>query len=464
MANEALDNDLLGQIMPFTGVPQKADGQGMGGAMPPVQRMQTQYTTAMRVVQPRDISNVTKNVMAESRLAGAAFYYRWEVKNKRTQQKSVVQGGSIDLATCIVRNYGNCAVNVSLVNETPQHYYFEAVFIDLETGLNMNRMFKQRKGQNIGGGMSDARGEDIVFQIGQSKAIRNVILKACPGWMVDKAIEEARAAEIRGIDKEGNIELTRARALEWWAKKGARQVDIERKVGRKFKEMTAEDLADLKASAVAVNEGRITVSELFPTEEEQEAPQQREEKLPEDPPPPKKASSGSNQKPPKESSPKSSEPSRPERGESAPASQPPLQKETAEPPPDPNEEFKKEWIRLGGGNFRSYAEANADRFRGAPEDVRQSAEDKWVRFFGTREPFPWADAEEHVDQQPVDVFDSQQEADDYRGLLIEARKANPEACEEAARDLGFEEWVIPKDRKAQAELLVQIENLTGQKF
>ena len=57
-----------------------------------LQKVQTSYTTAVTVQQPRTIEKVARNVISESRLAGSAFYYRWEVKNKKTGRKSIVQG------------------------------------------------------------------------------------------------------------------------------------------------------------------------------------------------------------------------------------------------------------------------------------------------------------------------------------------------------------------------------------
>lgn len=265
-----LDTAVLDNIRPFSGTSQEMSaGERIISEGRTLQKIQTQYTTAVAVQQPRSIAKVTKNVLEEAKLAGAAFYYRWEILNKKTGRKSVVQGPSIDLAMCIARNYGNCAVDIE-GTETASHYMFKGVFIDLETGFTVPRLFRQRKNQNIGGKYEDDRAEDIVFQIGQSKAQRNAITKAAPGWLVDQAIEEARQAEINKIKPE-NLHVARGKALDYFATHGVTPERMEAKIGRKADQWTAEDLADLKGSATALKEGRISPEELFPEAEEEKA-------------------------------------------------------------------------------------------------------------------------------------------------------------------------------------------------
>lgn len=260
--NQGLDPEILDNIESFSGpAPQKELLQsGMA-----LQRVQTQYTTAIAVQTPRSIAKITSNVLAEARLAGASFYYRWPVKSKKGRP-SIVQGGSIDLTMCIARNYGNCALEIE-VEETLTHYMFKGVFIDLETGFTVPRLFRQRKGQDIGGKYGDERAEDIVFQIGQSKAQRNAIAKAIPSWLIDQAIEEARTAEIAKIKPE-NIHVARGQAIGYFAKYGVTQEQIESKLDRKADKWTAEDIADLKGMATGVKESRISANELFPAVEE----------------------------------------------------------------------------------------------------------------------------------------------------------------------------------------------------
>ncbi|HLA01805.1 MAG TPA: hypothetical protein VJ019_03510, partial [Aestuariivirga sp.] len=209
-----MDQTLLDQITPFSGFDQAAQGALVSGAQygTTMQQVKTQYTTAVAVQKPRSLARLTSNVLQEAALAGAGFYYRWAVKDKNGQE-TVIQGPSIDLAMCLVRNYGNCVLDVE-VEEGPSHYLFKGVLVDLESGFTCPRLFRQRKGQALGRFDKD-RQEDITFQIGQSKALRNAIVHAMPSWLIEQAIEAAYIAELRSIKPE-NIAAARAKCIKFF--------------------------------------------------------------------------------------------------------------------------------------------------------------------------------------------------------------------------------------------------------
>ncbi len=256
---KVLDQETLDKIKPFTGEP------GPLVPMPgrTLQQIKTEYITAIAVQKPRSITLVTANVMFEAKLAGAGFYYRWMVKNRETGKKSPVQGASIDLAMCVARNYGNCAVPIECVDETPTHFMLKATFVDLETGFTVPRLFRQRKKQNMGSGFDPDRAEDIAFQIGQSKAQRNAILKAAPGWLVDQAIEVAKIAELDSVKVEAPA-IARAKVITFFETHGISLDRIEAEIDNIADNWTAQEIVDLRAMATALNEGRITANELFP--------------------------------------------------------------------------------------------------------------------------------------------------------------------------------------------------------
>ena len=186
---ETLEAEVLDSIQPFSALPAKAEQVYGGNTM---QRTQTAYTTAVSVQHPRSIAKIANNVFEEARLAGKSFYYRWTAKTKKGPK--VIEGPSIDLTMALCRHYGNSAIDVQ-VEETATHFLFKATFIDLESGFSSPRLFRQRKNQ--GTGMDDAdRQEDIVFQIGQSKAIRNAVRNSMAQWMIERAIDIATDAEL----------------------------------------------------------------------------------------------------------------------------------------------------------------------------------------------------------------------------------------------------------------------------
>lgn len=233
--------------------PVTVPGQGM-------QRVQTDYVTAIAVQKPRSISRITSSVLQEAAYAGANFYYRWSVKDKKGRS-TVIQGPSIDLAMCLVRNYGNCVLNTE-VEETPTHYLFKGIFIDLETGFTSPRLFRQRKSQTIGKFDRD-RQEDIIFQIGQSKALRNAVIRAMPSWLIEQAIAEAYNSELGKI-KPDNLATARARCISFFESFGIELNRIEAKIGRKADMWTKEDIVDLRGAGTALKDGHANAWDLFP--------------------------------------------------------------------------------------------------------------------------------------------------------------------------------------------------------
>lgn len=168
-------------------------------------RTQTAYTTSMQVLKPRNLNYVEKRCLEEAAIAGEEFIYQWPVKKKqadKTYKKEQLIGLSVGAALAIARNMGNNAIDVQ-VEERSDCYIFYGAYIDLETGFNLRRAFRQRKEQNIGDKYKeDGRAEDIVFQIGQSKAIRNVALNAAPSWLTKKIQEAALNSFAQKVEKE----------------------------------------------------------------------------------------------------------------------------------------------------------------------------------------------------------------------------------------------------------------------
>lgn len=222
-----------------------------------------QYATAMQVVNPRKITAVTSRVLQEAKLAGDQFYYGWSVKTKQGMRR--IEGATIGLAMCIARNFGNCALDVGIDSETPTHWVIKGVFVDLETGYTLPRLYRQRKTQSMGMDDQD-RQEDIVFQIGQSKALRNAVLQAMPTWLTTQAVSAAKKAVRDGIG--GNLKVSIADAISYFQENYGVSVErIERALGGKSADMwTAEDIVNLKGMASALKEHRVSAAELFPME------------------------------------------------------------------------------------------------------------------------------------------------------------------------------------------------------
>jgi hypothetical protein len=131
---------------------------------------------AVSVAVRRDEREIFQKIKTIATAAGDDFFYSWPTKNK-DGTKGEVAGPSVKCANAVARLFGNCSVKVR-VFDMGANWIFYAQFYDLETGFVLERPFQQRKGQNVGGGMDKDRATDIVFQIGTSKAARNVVCNA----------------------------------------------------------------------------------------------------------------------------------------------------------------------------------------------------------------------------------------------------------------------------------------------
>jgi hypothetical protein len=157
----------------------------------------TEYQTAVTVQKPREIGKIKNTLMEEANMAGERFYYSWRVKTK-SGKRETVEGPSIGLARSAARLWGNCAWGATYT-EDEDHYFVDGHFVDLETGFNASRPFRQRKAPDIGKYDQD-RKEDIAFQIGVSKAMRNVVLNSLPDWLTEQAREMAKKAVVGGFE------------------------------------------------------------------------------------------------------------------------------------------------------------------------------------------------------------------------------------------------------------------------
>lgn len=225
-----------------------------------LQRAQAGFVTAVTVQKPRERMKVLRACEEEAAIAGDEFFYAWSVTNK-DGKKSLIEGPSVNLALTAVRNWGNSGVLIN-VDETHDTYIFTATFVDLETGFNLQRTFRQKKSRNIGKYDKD-RAEDIVFQIGQSKAIRNVVVNALPSWLVSSMMEKAKENIIKRIEKKG-IAQARQDTIAFFERYGITVERIEARLQKKSTAWDTSDLAMLYGAIKTLTEGVESPDELFP--------------------------------------------------------------------------------------------------------------------------------------------------------------------------------------------------------
>ena len=217
--------------------------------------------TAQRVQIKRNLPAILQEARALATANGAKFYYSIPFKNRKKGTTEYVEGPTIGCTMAALNIYGNCRVEAFPAETTPTHWTFMARFVDYEKGVTVTRAFQQRRGQDTGMG-DGGRAADIVFQIGQSKAIRNVIAAAL-GWLVDEMEVSAKAGIVERIGK--NPDGARAYLVKELA---ALEIDlprVERVVGRAAAKWLAPDMAKLHAQIASMRDGMADSEDLFPS-------------------------------------------------------------------------------------------------------------------------------------------------------------------------------------------------------
>ena len=214
---------------------------------------------AIKVAVERDDARVLQRLKVQAAAAGGRFYYSFPVTNK-DGSKSKIEGPSIDCALAVARSYGNCDVDVR-VEDHSDHWIFLARFRDFETGFTLTRAFQQRKNQVAMKTKDPGRALDMVFQIGQSKAIRNVICNALSDF-TDFAFEEARAGFVDRVGK--RVDYYREKAIERLAELKIDVKRVEAVIGKAAKDWLAQDLARIIAEIQAIQDGMSAADETYP--------------------------------------------------------------------------------------------------------------------------------------------------------------------------------------------------------
>jgi hypothetical protein len=209
--------------------------------------------------KPRDEMRVLQRIKVLAAAAGEGWYYRFPVKDNKTGRTSWIEGPSIKLANAVALIYGNCEIDCRAV-DLGSAIMFHARFFDVESGFAMTRPFQQRKGVSKLGGSDEGRRDDATFQIGVSKAARNVVVNSLQTYC-DFAFEEAKDAIVDKIGKD--VEKWRGKIVErFGAKVDLRRVEAV--IGRTSDKWLAPDIARIIAMGKSVEDGMATMDETFP--------------------------------------------------------------------------------------------------------------------------------------------------------------------------------------------------------
>jgi hypothetical protein len=215
--------------------------------------------TAQKVEVERDDAKVLRKIATLAAVAGEDWFYTFPVK-KRGGGTESIEGPSIKCANNVARAYGNCQVDTR-VQDAGSSWIIYARFVDYETGFSMMRPFQQDKGAGAIGGTNDARRRDMAFQMGVSKAIRNVVCNALETFTTF-AFEEAKKNLVGRIGKD--LPKYRERVLERIKEMGVDLKRVELTAGRTVDAWIATDVARIVAQIKAIGDGMATIEETWP--------------------------------------------------------------------------------------------------------------------------------------------------------------------------------------------------------
>lgn len=227
---------------------------------------------AQPVAVKRDDSEILRKLKVMAAAAGEDWFYRFPVRKKVENPQTgkeewatdYIEGPSIKCANNVSRLYGNCDIDVR-VFDVGDSYMFYARFMDLETGYSLVRPFRQRKGQKVM--KTDAgRAEDIVFQIGASKAIRNVINNALE-FFTNFAADEAKNSIIEKVGRKLPFYREKVAARLADLKIDVKRVEVVR--GRMLADWLAADVARTIAELQAIGDGMATIDETYPAPDQE---------------------------------------------------------------------------------------------------------------------------------------------------------------------------------------------------
>lgn len=222
-----------------------------------MERVQTQFQTAVRVQVPRNLEPIKKSALQEFAMGGEEMFYAWDIGGKNPKH---IEDISIGGALVLHRLWGNCAYDVNLEQDSRKAWLLKAIWVDLESGASFPRLYLKTKTAAVGK-YTDQRAMDMQFGDGQSRAIRNAILAGIPRWLQKQCLESAKAGLAHSVSEDRNAG---AKVVEAFQEQfGIGKEQLEAHVDRKFDHWTPDHIAILVALGKAIKDGQTSVDEVF---------------------------------------------------------------------------------------------------------------------------------------------------------------------------------------------------------
>ena len=243
-------------------------------------QIRTEKQLLVAIQRPRNEEDFANALYREASEAGEDFFYSIPYKDHRPDcnnrkgcdcPKTLVEGPGVGLARSAARTWGNCSVDTSLEQEFDDAWLVGAWFVDFETNFTKHETKRVSKMRATKGGRmvrAADRELDVVYQQGASKVERDVILRALPRHVIERAFELAKyAALLEKMPIKDQI----ARLVRRFHEIDVTLAQVENYLGctlteegmAKAEKNPRETCAHLRGLITAIKGGELEVAEVF---------------------------------------------------------------------------------------------------------------------------------------------------------------------------------------------------------
>ena len=261
-----MSNSFMSDSMPaITGIGVGDLPATQGSTM--VQTMNTNMG-AVRVQVKRNLPEVLKEIEQHAEVFGDTWEYALPFRrfDKETEKwiTDYVTGPTVKCVQDVCRIYGNCSLGVTRVDDEADAWWIYSTFLDVQSGYQYTRAYRQRKDQKTGMEKKDpGRHQDMLFQVGVSKSLRNAGNNALAG-LVERGLEFMRKRIIGRIEQ--NPEGCKNWIVENLGHFDIPLKQVETFFREKLNDMPAKRLAVVVRTIQGMIDGQTLPSEAFKIE------------------------------------------------------------------------------------------------------------------------------------------------------------------------------------------------------
>ena len=227
-----------------------------------------QIATAHRM--PRDIVKCKNNMIALATMDDSIAYncfYHLEREDKKTHEKSVIEGPSVRFTEIISACWTNLRVAGRILGNDGKTITAQGVCHDLESNVAYSVEVKRSIMGKYGTFSQDM--QVVVGNAAVAIAQRNAICKVVPMVLIKSVVDEVQEKAKEHIAKVGVQESWKQWVAYMQTNYHVGEGAILEYLGKKREELTVEDIQKLVGTYTAIQEGTTTVEEVFKKPKEQ---------------------------------------------------------------------------------------------------------------------------------------------------------------------------------------------------